>query len=330
MEMRTLGTQGLQVGAVGFGCMGLSWAYGSPPAKSQAIGVLHRAVELGVTLFDSAEIYGPFTNERLIGEGLRAVRDQITIATKFGFAVPPEGGPATGLNSQPKHIREVADASLKRLGVDVIDIFYQHRVDPNVPIEDVAGAVGDLVQAGKVRFFGLCEAGVNTIRRAHAVHPLSVLQNEYSLWTRDPEKAVLPCCRELGIGLVPFSPLGRGFLTGALPDVEALPQSDFRRRNPRFSKAALEKNLGLVETLSGIAAEKGCTPAQLALAWLLHQGPDIVPIPGTTKIERLEENTAAAELRLSPDDLDAISAAVPESAVVGDRYDPQGMAMIGL
>jgi len=330
MEIRKLGTQGLEVSAIGLGCMGMSYAYGPPPDEAQSTQVLHRAVELGITLFDTAELYGPFANEVLVGKALKPFRDKVVIATKFGFDIPPEGGRPRGVDSRPEHIREVCDASLKRLGVETIDLLYQHRVDPNVPIEDVAGAVGELVKAGKVRFFGLSEAGPETIRRAHRTHPVSALQSEYSLWSRDPERAILPVCRELGVGFVPYSPLGRGFLTGAVRDTGALSDNDFRKTNPRFRGEALGKNLGLVETLSKLARDKGRTPAQLALAWLLNQGDDIVPIPGTTKVSRLEENVGAAEIALSPADLEAIASAVPETAVEGERYDERGMAMVSL
>ena len=325
MITRKLGTQGLEVGALGFGCMGLSWAYGPAADEADAVAVLRRAVDLGVTLFDTAEVYGPFVNEELVGCGLAPVRDKVRIATKFGFKL--DGADRRGLDSRPDHIKAVADASLKRLGIDVIDLFYQHRVDPDVPIEDVAGAVGDLVRAGKVRWFGLSEAGPQTIRKAHAVHPVSALQSEYSLWTRSPEAGVLPVLRELGIGLVPYSPLGRGFLTGAMPTDFA--KDDFRRSLPRFSGGALQKNLGLVETLKALAAEKGATPAQLALAWLLAQGDDIVPIPGTTKVSRLEENVGAVALSLTAADLAAIARAIPETAVEGERYPEENMAMVG-
>jgi aryl-alcohol dehydrogenase-like predicted oxidoreductase len=330
MQTRKLGTQGLQVSAIGFGCMGLSAIYGPAPDEGEALKVLQRAVELGVTFFDTAEIYGMTANEVLVGKGLASFRDRVVIATKFGFdleAAAKAGRPA-GTNSRPENIRNVADASLKRLGVEVIDLFYQHRVDPNVPIEDVAGAVADLVTAGKVKYFGLSEASPDTIRLAHKVHPVSTLQSEYSLWTRDPEQAVLPTVRELGIGFVPYSPLGRGFLAGALKGQPA--ENDFRRFMPRFQGEALEKNLSLVETLTRLAAEKGHTPAQLALAWLLHQGEDIVPIPGTTKISRLEENVAAADISLRDADLAAIEAAVPETAVEGARYDARGLSMVNL
>ena len=330
MQTRKLGTQGLEVSAIGFGCMGLNAVYGPAPDEAEALKVLARAVELGVTFFDTAEIYGMTANEVLVGKGLAAHRDKVVIATKFGFdleAAVKAGRPA-GTNSRPEHIRDVADASLKRLGIEVIDLLYQHRVDPNVPIEDVAGTVGELVKAGKVRYFGLSEAGPDTIRRAHKVHPVSALQSEYSLWTRDPEKAVLPTLRELGIGLVPYSPLGRGFLAGALKGQPA--EGDFRRFMPRFQGEALAKNLSLVETLTRLAGAKGHTPAQLALAWLLHQGPDIAPIPGTTKVSRLEENVAAAEIALTRDDLAAIEAAVPETEVEGARYDERGLSMVNL
>ncbi len=332
MQTRKLGTQGLEVSTIGLGCMGLSAVYGPAPAETQAIEVLHRAVDLGVTFFDTAEIYGRLTNEVLVGKGLKPFRDRVVIATKFGFdlADAATAGRPRGTDSRPEHIRAVADASMKRLGVDVIDLFYQHRVDPKVPIEDVAGAVGDLVKAGKVRYFGLSEAGPETIRRAHAVFPVSALQSEYSLWTRDPEVGVLPTIRELGIGFVPYSPLGRGFLAGAITSAAALTAHDFRRFQPRFQGEALTRNLTLVETLSGLARQKGRTPAQLALAWLLHKGDDIVPIPGTSKVARLEENLAAAAIRLSAAELSAIEAAVPEQAVEGQRYDRTGLEMVGL
>ena len=326
MENRKLGGQGLEVSAIGLGCMSMSWAYGPAADESQAISVLHRAVEIGVTFFDTAEIYGPFENEILVGKGLKGLRDKVVIATKFGFDIPKErGGVNRGLNSRPEHIKQVADEALQRLGIDTIDLFYQHRVDPDVPIEDVAGAVSDLVKAGKVRFFGLSEAAAGTIRKAHATFPVSALQTEYSLWTRDPESSVLPACRELGIGFVPYSPLGRGFLTGTLKSADDLAaDGDFRRTNPRFRDEAFKANLGLVATLEKLAKDKGCTPAQLALAWLLNQGPDIVPIPGTTKVARLEENAAAAAVTFSEAELAAM--AIPEGAAVGERYDERGMA----
>jgi len=333
MKTRKLG-DGLEVSAIGLGCMGMSWAYGPAPDKAETFKVLARAVELGVTFFDTAEVYGPYLNEELVGEGLKPFRDKVVIATKFGFKIaPPEqaGGTArmVGVDSRPEHIREVAEASLKRLGVEAIDLFYQHRVDPNVPIEDVAGAVKDLIAEGKVKHFGLSEAGADTIRKAHAVQPVAVLQSEYSLWTRGLEAEILPTLRELGVGLVPYSPLGRGFLTGALTSNAGLAKDDFRRGLPRFQGEALTKNLSLVEALTEIAREKGITPAQLALAWILHQGPDIAPIPGTTKISRLEENVGSVEVSLSPDDLTRIAAAVPETAVEGARYPEALQAMVG-
>lgn len=331
MEKRKLGTQGLEVSALGLGCMGLTAVYGPGPSEAEAIQVLDRAVGLGVTFFDTAEVYGRQTNEPVVGRGLAKHKDKVVIATKFGFDIADAiaAGRPRGLNSRPDNIRAVADASLQRLGVDVIDLFYQHRVDPAVPIEDVAGAVGDLVKAGKVRYFGLSEAGPDTIRRAHKTFPVSALQSEYSLWSRDPEAEILPTLRELGIGFVPYSPLGRGFLTGAVNN-DSLGQTDFRRFMPRFQGDALAKNLGLVETLTNLAKAKGATPAQLALAWLLHQGADIAPIPGTAKVSRLEENVGGAALKLSSDDLAAIEAAIPESAVEGKRYDERGLAMVGL
>jgi aryl-alcohol dehydrogenase-like predicted oxidoreductase len=333
MKTRKLG-DGLEVSAIGLGCMGMSWAYGPAPDKTETFKLLARAVDLGVTFFDTAEVYGPYVNEELVGEGLKPFRDKVVIATKFGFDISaPQDANGTarmvGVNSRPEHIKAVAEASLKRLGVEAIDLFYQHRVDPNVPIEDVAGAVKELITEGKVKHFGLSEAGLDTIRKAHAVQPVAALQNEYSLWTRDVEAGVLPLLRELGIGLVPYSPLGRGFLTGALKSDAGLAQDDFRRGLPRFQGEALAKNLSLVEALTEIAADKGVTPAQLALAWLLHQGPDIAPIPGTTKISRLEENLGAVDVALSADELARIEAAVPETAIEGARYSEAGLAMVG-
>ncbi|MET1756457.1 aldo/keto reductase [Novosphingobium sp. RD2P27] len=327
MQKRNLGTQGLSVSALGLGCMNLSASYGSSVGEGDALNLLARAVELGVTMFDTAEMYGPFKNELLVGSALRSVRDRVVIATKFGFAVPPEGGRPTGVNSRPEHIREVCDASLQRLGIETIDLFYQHRVDPAVPIEDVAGTIGELVAAGKVRYFGLSEAAPATIRRAHATHPVTALQTEYSLWSRDPEQDVLPLCRELQIGFVAYSPLGRGFLAAGAKE---LASDDFRRNLPRWQGSALERNVGLFETLAAIAAEKACTPAQLSLAWLLHKGDDIVAIPGTTKIARLEENVASAQIALSPDEIAAIERALPADAVAGARYDEAGSALLSL
>ncbi len=330
MKTRKLG-DGLEVSAIGLGCMGMNQVYGTAIDQGEATKVLAKAVDLGITFFDTAEVYGPYLNEELVGAGLKPFRDKVVIATKFGFDIGPEGqgfSRMRGVDSRPEHIREVAEASLKRLGVEVIDLLYQHRVDPNVPIEDVAGTVKDLIAEGKVKHFGLSEAGAATIRRAHAVQPVAALQSEYSLWTRDVEAEILPTIRELGIGLVPYSPLGRGFLTGAIK-VDSLGANDFRKGMPRFQGEALAKNLSLVDALTQIAAEKGITPAQLALGWLLAQGDDIAPIPGTTKIARLEENAGAVDVELSADDLARIAAAVPETAIEGERYAPAGLAMVG-
>lgn len=329
MITRKLG-DGLEVSALGLGCMGMSWAYGPAPDKAEMFALMARAVELGVTFFDTAEVYGPYVNEELVSEGLAPFRGRVTIATKFGFDIAPDdsGEPRMrGVNSRPDNIRAVAEASLKRLGVEVIDLFYQHRVDPNVPIEDVAGAVKDLIAEGKVRRFGLSEAGAATIRKAHAVQPVAALQSEYSLWTRGIEAQILPTIRELGIGLVPYSPLGRGFLTGAIKAGDNFGKDDFRSGLPRFQGEAITKNQSLVSALTSLAADKGVTPAQLALAWLLAQGDDIVPIPGTTKAARLEENIGAVDVSLSPQDLATIAAAIPE--VEGERYAQSGMAMVG-
>ncbi len=332
MKTRTLG-DGLTVSAIGLGCMGMGQVYGAALSDADAHKVLARAVELGVTFFDTAEVYGPYTNEEVVGAGLKPFRDKVVIATKFGFDIGPESlgqgySRMRGVNSRPEHIRAVAEASLKRLGIEAIDLFYQHRVDPNVPIEDVAGTVRDLIAEGKVKHFGLSEAGAATIRKAHAIQPVAALQSEYSLWFRELEAEILPTLRELGVGLVPYSPLGRGFLAGAVK-AETLGDNDFRRGLPRFQGDALRKNLGLVEALSQIAGEKGVTPAQLALSWILHQGPDIAPIPGTTKIARLEENVGAVDVVLSAEDLSRIAAAVPETAVEGERYAAAGLAMVG-
>jgi aryl-alcohol dehydrogenase-like predicted oxidoreductase len=325
MQKRNVGAQGLSVSALGLGCMNLSASYGASVEPADGASLLARAVELGVTMFDTAEMYGPFKNEVLVGSALRSVRDRVVIATKFGFAIPPEGGRPTGVNSRPEHIRDVCDASLQRLGIETIDLFYQHRVDPAVPIEDVAGTVGELIAAGKVRYFGLSEAAPGTIRRAHATQPVTALQNEYSLWSRDPEQDVLPLCRELAIGFVAYSPLGRGFLAAGAKE---LASNDFRRNLPRWQGPALERNLELFETLATMAAQKECTPAQLSLAWLLHKGEGIVAIPGTTRISRLEENLAAADIALSLDEIAAIERAVPAEAVAGARYDEAGSALL--
>ncbi|HJR58149.1 MAG TPA: aldo/keto reductase [Vicinamibacterales bacterium] len=320
MQKRKLGNSGLEVSAIGLGCMGLSSGYGPATDKPAAIALIRAAVERGVTLFDTAEVYGPYANEELVGEALAPVRDQVVIATKFGFRIDPATGKENGLDSRPNHIREVADASLKRLRTNVIDLFYQHRVDPDVPIEDVAGTVKELIKAGKVRHFGLSEAGVNTIRRAHGVQPVAALQSEYSLWWREPEAEILPALKELGIGFVPFSPLGRGFLAGAIDQQTTFVPGDFRNTVPRFSPEARKANLRLVDALGGMAEAKGATKAQIAIAWLLAQKPWIVPIPGTTKLHRLEENLGALSLELTPDDLQEIEAATARIAVQGSRY----------
>ncbi len=329
MQIRHLG-QTLEVGAIGFGCMGLTGVYGDQAAEA-SFATLRRAVEVGVTLFDTAEVYGPYKNEELVGRALKLVRDKVLIATKFGFDIgEPDGNglPIRGLNSRPDNVRAVADASLKRLGIDHIDLFYQHRVDKAVPIEETVGAMAELVQAGKVRALGLSEPNAATLRRAHAVHPISAVQSEYSLWTRDPETGVLPVCRELGIGFVPYSPLGRGFLTGAIANKDEFGDKDYRRTSPRFQGEAFDANLALVETLKRLAAAKGATAAQLALAWVLAQGDFIVPIPGTRKIHRLEENVAAADIVLSTAELAAIEAAFPHEAAMGGRYNEAGLAML--
>src|SRR5438067_2560814 len=321
MQKRRLGKGGLEVSALGFGCMGLNYLYGQANEKSESIALLRAAVERGVTLFDTAEAYGPFANEALVGEALAPVRKQVVIATKFGFDIDPKTGSRTGgLNSRPEHIKQVADASLKRLKVEAIDLFYQHRVDPDVPIEEVAGTIKDLIRAGKVKHFGLSEAGVQTIRRAHAVHPITALQSEYSLWWRKPEEEVIPTLEELGIGLVPFSPLGKGFLTGTIDEKTTFAKNDFRQIVPRFTPEARKANQALVDLLGQVAKQKNATPAQIALAWLLAQKPWMVPIPGTTKLNRLEENIGAASVRLTPDELRAIDGAASKIKVQGARY----------
>ncbi|MFT4026121.1 MAG: aldo/keto reductase [Novosphingobium sp.] len=317
MEQRKLG-QGLEVSAIGLGCMGLSFAYGKSVERAEGVALIRAAYERGVTFFDTAEVYGPFDNEELLGEALAPMRDEVVIATKFGFKIGRKG--PMGVDSRPEHIREVCEASLKRLNVATIDLLYQHRVDPEVPMEDVAGTVRDLIAEGKVKHFGLSEAGVEDIRRAHAVQPVAALQSEYSLWERGVEAAILPLLEELGIGFVPYSPLGRGFLTGAITSKEMFAADDFRQNLPRFQDEAMKANLALVERIRGIAAEKGATPAQIALAWLLAQKPWIAPIPGTTKVSRLEENLAAAEVKLSTGDLQGIEQALAEIEIVGERY----------
>lgn len=321
MQKRKLGNSNLEVSAIGLGCMGMSFSYGPAADKKEMISLLRAAADRGVTFFDTAEVYGPFTNEELLGEALSPYRGQVVIATKFGFKLDPNGGPKwIGLDSRPEHIKEVAEASLKRLKVEAIDLFYQHRVDPDVPIEDVAGAVKKLIQEGKVKHFGLSEAGSQTIRRAHAVHPVTAVQSEYSLWTRGPEAEVLPTLEELGIGFVPYSPLGKGFLTGKMNETTKFDSTDFRSTLPRFTPEALKANQALVDLLGKVAKRKNATPAQIALAWLLAQKPWIVPIPGTRKLERLDENIGAVTVQLTPDDLREIEIASAKIKVQGNRY----------
>ena len=332
MKKRKLGKSNLEVSAIGLGCMGMSFSYGPPKDKQEMISLLHAAVERGITFFDTAEVYGPFINEELVGEALAPFRKQVVIATKFGFdlTTDPRGMKGSpGLDSRPEHIRQVAEGSLKRLRTDVIDLFYQHRVDPNVPIEDVAGAVKELIQAGKVKHFGLSEAGVQTIRHAHAVQPVTALQSEYSLWTRTPEKEVIPTLEELGIGFVPYSPLGKGFLTGKIDENTTFDSTDFRNTLPRFTPEARKANQALINLLGKIAERKKATPAQIALAWLLAQKPWIVPIPGTTKLKRLEENIGAVEIELTPDDLHEIETASSRIKVKGARYPEKLEAITG-
>jgi aryl-alcohol dehydrogenase-like predicted oxidoreductase len=330
MKKRKLGKSGLEVSAIGLGCMGMSFGYGPPKDKQEMIGLLGAAVERGMTFFDTAEVYGPFANEELVGEGLAPFRKQVVIATKFGFKLDPKSGRSIGVDSRPEHIKEVAEASLKRLRTDVIDLFYQHRVDPEVPIEDVAGAVKELIHEGKVKHFGLSEPGLQTIQRAHAVQPVTAIQNEYSLWWRKPEREVLPLLEQLGIGFVPYSPLGRGFLTGKMNENTAFDSTDFRNTLPRFTPEARKANRTLVDLLSQIAKRKNATPAQIALAWLLAQKPWIVPIPGTTKLKRLEENVRAVEIELTRDDLREIESASSQIEVQGARYPERLEAMTGL
>ena len=330
MKTRTLGSSGLEVSALGLGCMSMSFGYGRAADKSEMISLIRTAVERGVTFFDTAEVYGPFVNEELVGEALAPFRRQVVIATKFGFKLKPNGEPGfLGLDSRPAHIREVAEASLRRLRVDAVDLFYQHRVDLDVPIEDVAGAVKDLIREGKVKHFGLSEAGARTIRQAHAVQPVAALQSEYSLWTREPEAEIIPTLEELGIGFVPFSPLGKGFLTGKIDENTTFDATDFRSTIPRFEPEARKANLALVDLLGQIATRKDSTPAQIALAWLLAQKPWIVPIPGTTKLHRLEENLGAVDVELTPDDLREIEAALSTIKVQGARYPESAARMAG-
>ena len=329
MKKRKLGKSNLEVSAIGLGCMGLSFGLGPAVEKQQGIALIRAAVERGITFFDTAEIYGPFTNEELVGEALAPFRRQVAIATKFGFKIDATTGKQAGLDSRPEHIKEVAEASLKRLKTDVIDLFYQHRVDPNVPIEDVAGAVKDLIGQGKVKHFGLSEAGVQTVRRAHAVQPVTALQSEYSLWWREPEAEVIPTLEELGIGFVPFSPLGKGFLTGKISEDTKFDKSDFRNIVPRFTPENRKANQAMVDLLAKVAERKKATPAQIALAWLLAQKPWIVPIPGTTKLHRLEENIGAVNIDLSPEDLRELDIAASKIAVRGARYPEELQKLVG-
>ena len=329
MHKRKLGRSNLEVSAIGLGCMGMSFGYGPAKDKQEMIPVIRAAVERGVTFFDTAEVYGPYINEELVGEALEPFRGQVVIATKFGWKIDPATGKNTGLDSRPEQIKRVADASLKRLRVDAIDLFYQHRVDPEVPIEDVAGAVKELIQAGKVRHFGMSEAGAQTIRRAHAVQPVTALQSEYSLWWREPEKEILPTLEELGIGFVPFSPLGKGFLTGTINQETKFDKTDFRNIVPRFSEENRKANQAVVDLLQKIATQKKATPAQIALAWILAQKPWMVPIPGTTKLHRLEENLGAESVELTPDDLRNINSAAEKISVIGARYPEHLARMTG-
>jgi aryl-alcohol dehydrogenase-like predicted oxidoreductase len=330
MKTRELGRGGLKVSAIGLGCMGISQSYGTPLSKDEGVKLIRDAVDRGVTLFDTAEVYGPFENEEVVGEALGPFRDRAVIATKFGFDIDPKTRQNRGVTSRPDHIRQAVEGSLRRLGVGTIDLLYQHRVDPDVPIEDVAGTVRDLIAEGKVRHFGMSEPGVQTLRRAHAVQPVTAVQNEYSLWWRDPEtNGILDACEELGIGFVPYSPLGRGFLTGAITSETKLGEGDFRKTSPRFAPEAIDKNQSFVELLKRVAAEKSATPAQIALAWLLAQRPFIVPIPGTTKLSRLEENIGATEIELTKDDLREIDQGASNIQAKGARYAPAQMAMVG-
>ena len=326
MRMRRLGRNGPEVSALGLGCMGMSWAYGTPD-EAESIATIHRALELGVTFLDTAEIYGPFENEKLVGKAIAGRRRQVFLATKFGFRIA-DGQRIEGTDSRPEHVKEVCDASLARLGTDHIDLFYQHRVDPDVPIEDTVGAMAELVEAGKVRFLGLSEASPRTIRRAAAVHPITALQSEYSLWERSVEREVLPTVRELGIGFVPYSPLGRGFLTGTAKPAEEYPEGDYRRGEPRLQGENFKQNMRIVDAVRAIAAEKGATPGQIALAWLLHQGQDVVPIPGTKRRRYLEENLGAVEVALSDEDIARLDEAAPLGSTAGPRYGERLMALL--
>jgi aryl-alcohol dehydrogenase-like predicted oxidoreductase len=329
MQKRKLGKSNLEVSAIGLGCMGMSFGYGPAVDKQEGIALIRSAVERGVIFFDTAEVYGPFTNEELVGEALAPFRSRVAIATKFGFKLDPATGKQTGLDSRPEHIKEVAESSLRRLKTDVIDLFYQHRVDPNVPIEDVAGAVKELIQQGKVKHFGLSEAGAQTIRRAHAVQPVTALQSEYSLWWREPEAEVIPVLEELGIGFVPFSPLGKGFLTGKISEDTKFDKNDFRNIVPRFTPENRKANQGVVDLVGSIAEQKKATPAQIALAWLLAQKPWIVPIPGTTKLHRLEENIGSVNVKLTAEDLSQIGAAASKIRVQGARYPEELQKLVG-
>jgi aryl-alcohol dehydrogenase-like predicted oxidoreductase len=329
MQKRKLGKSNLEVSAIGLGCMGMSFSYTPLPDRKEMISLIHAAVERGITFFDTAEVYGPFTNEELVGEALAPFRKQVVIATKFGFKIDPVTKKQAGLDSSPEHIKEVAEASLKRLKTDVIDLFYQHRVDPNVPIEETAGAVKDLIQQGKVKHFGLSEAGVQSIRRAHKVQPVTALQSEYSLWWREPETEVIPALEELGIGFVPFSPLGKGFLTGKISEDKKFDKTDFRSQVPRFSPENLKANQAMVDMVEKFAKQKKTTPAQIALAWLLAQKPWIVPIPGTTKLPRLEENIGSVNVKLSPEDLSELDIAASKISVQGARYPEELQKLVG-
>lgn len=334
IQTRTLGTQGLRSSALGLGCMGMSDFYGSVAERDgrgepESVATIHRALELGITMLDTADMYGPFTNEELVGRAIRGRRDRVVLATKFGIMRDPTDPARRGVNGRPEYVRAACEGSLRRLGSDHIDLYYQHRVDPAVPIEETVGAMAELVRAGKVRYLGLSEAGAETLRRAHATHPISALQSEYSLWSRDVEDTTLPVCRELGIGFVAYSPLGRGFLTGRITRFDDLAPDDYRRSSPRFQGENFQRNLALVERVRELAARRGCTPGQLALAWVLAQGSDIVPIPGTRHVRHLEENVAAVEITLTPAELDAIESAFPKGAAAGPRYPEAMMQLVG-